>query len=292
MGSKDNKDDLEFRFMAKSNLLPTVKLGRYDITRLIIGGNPFRGYSHWRPDLDRQMAEWNTAEHIADTLCAAEAAGINTMQMRGDKYIFEAVEKYRARGGRMHWICQTASEWPDVIDNIRTTARHKPIAIYHHGTNTDKHFAAGTMEVVRERIELIKELGLLAGVASHLPEVHEWLVAKGWPIDFHMCCVYNLSRQPRESKIVSGQWTDEDHMFCEDDPPKMCRFVQQVDRPCLVFKVLAASRKCQSQETVRAALKAAYQNIKPSDAVIVGMWSKHLNQPALNADHVRGLTAG
>lgn len=274
-----------------AQLLPTVKFGKHEITRLIIGGNPFRGYSHWRPELDREMAEWNTADHIADALCDAEAAGLNTMQMRGDQFIFDGVEKYRARGGAMHWICQTASEWPDVNENIRTIARLNPIAIYHHGTNTDKHFAAGTMDVVKARIELIKELGLLAGLASHVPEIHEWVVEQGWPVDFHMCCVYNLSRQPRESKIVSGQWINEDHMFCEDDPPRMLKFVRQTDRPCLVFKVLAAYRKCQSQDTVRAAMQYAYRNIKPTDAIIVGMWHKHMNQARLNADHVRAILA-
>ncbi len=185
-----------------SHLLPTVKFGPHEITRLIIGGNPFRGYSHWREELDQEMAAWNTAEHIADALCDAEAAGINTMQMRGDQYIFDAVAEYRRRGGTMHWICQTASEQPDVLENIRNIAALKPIAIYHHGTNTDKHWAAGTMDVVKQRVELIKELGLMAGVASHLPEVHEWLVEQDWPVDFHMCCVYNLSRAAREQDRI------------------------------------------------------------------------------------------
>ncbi len=275
-----------------SNLLPTVTFGQHEITRLIIGGNPFRGYSHWRPDMDKDMAEWNTATHIADALCDAEAAGMNTMQMRGDKWIFEAVEEYRRRGGRMHWICQTASEWDDINENIRTVHKLGAAGIYHHGTNTDKHWQEGTMDVVKARIELIKELGVPAGLASHIPEVHEWVVEQGWPIDFHMCCIYNLSRERRESKLVSGGgWVNEDALFCEQDPPRMLKFVRQTDRLCLVFKVLGAFRKCDSQETVRAALKYGYENIKPTDAIIVGMWHKYMNQAQVNADHVRGVLA-
>lgn len=272
-----------------SQMLPTVPFGEHNITRLLIGGNPFRGYSHWREDMDKDMAAWNTAEHIADALCDAEGAGINTMQMRGDKFIFDGIEQYRARSGQMKWICQTASEWPDVKENIRQIAKRNPIAIYHHGTNTDQHFKAGTMDVVKERIELIKELGLMAGIASHVPEIHEWVVEQGWPIDFHMCCIYNLSRENRESKIVSGQWVNEDSLFQEEDPPRMYKFVQQIERPCLVFKVLGAFRKCQSQETVHAALAAGYAKIKPTDAIIVGMWHKYMNQAQVNADHVRGI---
>ncbi len=78
-------------------------------------------------------------------------------------------------------------------------------------------------------------------------------------------------------------------MFCEDDPPKMLKFVRQTTRPCLVFKVLAACRKCQTQETVRAAMQYGYENIKPTDAIIVGMWHKHMNQAQINADHARAI---
>lgn len=274
------------------HVLPTVKFGQHEITRLIVGGNPFRGNSHWRPEMDRDMAAWHTAEHIADTLCAAEAAGLNTMQMRGDKYIFAGVENYRSRGGRMHWICQTASEWPDVLENIRTIASLGAIAIYHHGTNTDMHFQAGTMHIVKERIELIKQLGLMAGVASHIPEALEWVAEQGWPVDFYMCCVYNLSRDERESAVVTGTFQNEDHLFREDDPPRMYQFIRQIDKPCLAFKVLGGNRKCQSQDAVRAALRCGYENIKPTDAIIVGMWNKYMNQPEVNAGHARAILVG
>jgi hypothetical protein len=84
---------------------------------------------------------------------------------------------------------------------------------------------------------------------------------------------------------------NEDWLFQEEDPPNMYRFVRQVGRPCLVFKVLGAYRKCQTQEAVRAALQEAYANIKPTDAIIVGMWHKHMNQAQVNADHVRRILA-
>jgi len=274
-----------------SQALPTVKLGPYEITRLIVGGNPLKGYSHLRNDLDREMAEYHTEARIVETLRACEAAGMNTMQSRGDEQIFGAVRAYRAAGGRMHWICQTASEWPDVMENIRAIAELEPIAIYHHGTNTDQHFKAGTMEVVRQRLERIKELGLLAGVASHMPWCLEWIAERDWPVDFYMCSFYNLAREAHESKIATGKFVKEDHLFCEEDPPRMLQFVQQIDKPCLVYKVLAAGRKCDSQEDVRAALRYAYANIKPTDAVIVGMWTKYLDQPRLNVEHVRSILA-
>lgn len=38
-------------------LLPTIRLGKHDVTRLIVGSNPFYGYSHFTKLYDRQMAE-------------------------------------------------------------------------------------------------------------------------------------------------------------------------------------------------------------------------------------------
>ena len=37
---------------AAAPVLPTVKFGKYEITRLIIGSNPFYGYSHFNQTLD------------------------------------------------------------------------------------------------------------------------------------------------------------------------------------------------------------------------------------------------
>ena len=49
-------------------LLPTVRLGKFEITRLIIGSNPFNGYAYSLPSLEQHMKEWFTAGNVAATL--------------------------------------------------------------------------------------------------------------------------------------------------------------------------------------------------------------------------------
>jgi len=71
------------------------------------------------------------------------------------------------------------------------------------------------------------------------------------------------------------------------DPPKMLKVVRQVKKPCLVYKILAAGRRCESPQTVEAAFKETFGNIKPTDAVIVGMYDRYSDQPAENAALVR-----
>ncbi|MCK4374176.1 MAG: hypothetical protein KAX19_02570 [Candidatus Brocadiae bacterium] len=48
--------------------------------------------------------------------------------------------------------------------------------------------------------------------------------------------------------------------------------VRQVDKPCLAFKIMVASRNCGSPDQVRQAFRRAFELIKPTDAVVVGMF--------------------
>src|SRR5574341_83975 len=49
-------------------LLPTIKLGPHEVTRLIIGGNPVYGYSHFNKILSQSQVAWHTAERVIELL--------------------------------------------------------------------------------------------------------------------------------------------------------------------------------------------------------------------------------
>src|SRR5437588_6375873 len=59
-------------------LLPTIQLGKHAVTRLIIGGNPIYGYSHFNKLLSQHQVAWHTPERVAALLQRCEQAGINT----------------------------------------------------------------------------------------------------------------------------------------------------------------------------------------------------------------------
>ncbi|HEY7159522.1 MAG TPA: hypothetical protein VH575_36585, partial [Gemmataceae bacterium] len=63
---------------APAALLPTIKLGPHTVTRLIIGGNPVYGYSHFNKLLSQHMTAWHTPERVVELLKRCEEAGINT----------------------------------------------------------------------------------------------------------------------------------------------------------------------------------------------------------------------
>jgi hypothetical protein len=67
----------------------------------------------------------------------------------------------------------------------------------------------------------------------------------------------------------------------------MYKVIKQTGKPCWVYKILAAGRLCETQAFVEAAFKEVFANIKPTDAVVVGMYDKHIDQYAMNAEYVR-----
>jgi hypothetical protein len=67
----------------------------------------------------------------------------------------------------------------------------------------------------------------------------------------------------------------------------MYRAMRQTEKPCLAFKILAAGRLSDREAWVEAAFEAAFRQMKPNDAVIVGMYPEYEDQAAINAAYVR-----
>lgn len=264
--------------------LPTVPFGEHQISRLIIGGNPLCGNSHYSDAMSKDMRTYYTPEQVVEVLQQCEAVGINAVQARGDYHrILYWLELARRAGNQMHWIAQTASEMHDLKTNIRVIAAFGAIGIYWHGSRTDNMWHEGRIDEVQDYLKCMRDSGVQVGLGSHQPEVFEYVEEKGWDIDFYMTCLYNLNRQKRESALVSGVELRES--FYEEDPPRMIQVVQNTDKTCLVFKILAAGRLCEDQEQVRQAFQWTFDNIKAKDAVVVGMFPKYEDQIELNVQH-------
>jgi len=264
--------------------LPKVPFGDTYITRLISGGNPLVGNSHFTPELSREMAEYFSAEEVVKYFHRLVENGIDTLQARGDYRVLQWLELFKREGGKLQWIVQTVSEMHDVFENIRVLAATRPIGIYHHGSQTDKWWIEGTIDKVKDYLKCIRDQGVQVGLGTHTPEVIEYAEEHDWDVDFYMACFYNLNRKPRESAVISGRH-DDTEVYPDEDPVRMSEVIRATEKTCLAFKVLAAGRRCQTQEDVRAAFTFAFANIKPKDAVVVGMFDKHADQIPLNVAH-------
>lgn len=265
-------------------MLPTIEIGGERFTRLIIGGNPFSGNSHVSRQMDEEMQDFFTVSQIKETLFCCERNGINAMQLRADKHILRVLREYRREGGQMKWIAQTTPELASFERCVQQIALGEPAAVYHHGTDTDALFKAGRLEELERRIKALRDIGCPVGLGTHMPEVIAWADRIGLNIDFYMACVYNLSRMERVSSAITGK-SNQEEPFYEEDIPVMYREIRRTSKPCLAFKILGATRRCASQEQVASAFLEAFSNLKGTDAVVVGMYPKNLDQVTLNATY-------
>ena len=223
------------------------------------------------------MLDYFTAANVKKLLRECEQAGINTWQSRGDRHIMRLLHEHRLEGGRIQWIAQTASEFADIARNIREIASLKPVGIYHHGSQTDKFWAAGKIEQAREMLKVMRQTGVQVGLGTHIPEVIDYVESKDWDLDFYMTCVYNLSRSKEEAERLAGR-PIADEFFWDPDREKMLERVRRTSKPCLIFKVYGASRKCGSPEQMLEALRLVFRYAKPSDCVVIGMFPKYSEQ--------------
>ena len=249
--------------------LPRIKIGNREVSRLIVGGNPFSGNSHQTGQLSKEMRDYYTNEKIKETLRECERCGINTIQARGDNHIMRMLNEFWNEGGKLQWIAQTASERASIPANIGQIASCGAIACYHHGSRTDSLFKAGKLDSVKDMLTAIKDNGMPAGLGTHDTDVIRYAEDNNFDVDFYMMAFYNLSRRKET--------------YLPEDREAACEIIKQVDKPVLAFKIMAAGRN-EPQE----AFRYAYENIKPTDAVVVGVFTKYQpNQVQEDADLAR-----
>ena len=202
------------------------KLGPYEISRLIIGGNLISGSAHAGELLYQSalMTRYHTTEKILETWALAQANGINTTLMRADPHIIEHYRKFRhERGGQLQWIAQSAPEQGDPVENAKHARDNGAIAIYLHGGVADKAVKAGKTEEIGKAVAGFKEAGLLSGIGAHeLPTVQACVQA-GLDPDFYMFTVNKMS-------------------YYASNPADVAAFMQAIKKPWIGFKVLGAGR--------------------------------------------------
>ncbi len=253
--------------------LPTISIASHRVTRLIIGGNPYSGISHRSTAASQAMIDYYTTIQIIMDLRQAERSGINTVLARADRHIMRVLNEYWNAGGTIQWIAQTPkdTEYADLNEYLQIIARYKPIAIYHHGGTTDKLYAEGRLNSLRDSLKRIRDLGCAVGLGTHDPHILKYCYSEGYDVDFYVCALYNHTRH-RELYLPNDRYT-------------AFSAIQAIPMPIIAIKVLAAGRN-----EPREALRLALENIKPTDAMAVGMYTQFQpDQIRQNAGTVAGL---
>jgi hypothetical protein len=268
------------------NLLPTVSLGAHRVTRLILGGNPIYGHSHFNRLYSQHLIDYHTPERVVDLVRTCESAGINAWQNSYAPRTLEDVERCRKAGVRFHWLLLSKPDWDRHPELIEESARLGPIGIAPHGALAERLHRQGKLDVLKGLLARIRAAGVLVGLSSHNPALVELAEKEGWDVDYYMCCLYYLTRPREEFTRLLGE-VPEGEVYLPSDRKRMLDVVLAARKPCLVYKVFAAGRLDLSPAGVRRTFEETFAAIKPSDALIVGMFQEFGDQVRANAEVVR-----
>ena len=270
-----------FAAAAEPGALPQIPFGKYSLSRLVVGANPFNAGSHLSTFVNQEMRRYYTPEQVLNTLRRCQEVGINCWQSGGRN--FEVYQRFLAEGGTLRYLSLGGDP-----TEIGALAKAGCLGMAHHGEMTDQLFKRGELDQIHDFLKRIRDAGLLAGVSTHVPAVVDAIESKGWDVDFYMCCVYERHRSAKElEKLLGHVPIPVGEVYLQDDPPRMFKAMRQTRRPCLAFKILAAGRLSERKESVENAFKQTFASIKPSDGVIVGIYDKFSDQPAEDADYTR-----
>jgi hypothetical protein len=249
--------------------MPKIRLGSLEVSRLLLGTNPFFGFAHKPGEIGNQMKAFYTDEKIMQTLDAAAAEGITAVV--GPPYERWQLlwKRYLERGGKLRtWISQPDRPPEKIPAEIEESVKAGAKAVYIQGHKVEAMFEKGTFEVVKEWIDIIRKLKVPAGIGSHRIDCHLEAQKRGYPVDFYFQCMFNVAHGDT---------------FEKGDPVKAAKVIGQLEKPVIAYKILGAGRL-----PAKEAFEFTLRNIRGKDGVCVGVFTKdHPKQVAENAAYVR-----
>jgi hypothetical protein len=283
-GQVSSKDSGYLTEEAKTSLkringtLPKGKIGRHEISRLVLGCNPMGGFAHSR-DLSyvgQLSRRWHTETKLKETWALAEHAGINFCNLIEGQYkTFNEFKK--ETGSKLLNNCQCQlGQPPDRLAPLKKSVDNGADFIYIQGENVDALAKTNSMDILSQAIEYIKSQGIPAGVGAHALKSIEASVNAGIKPDYYFKTFHHdkyWSATPRENRMEYNSYsmtplTDHDKWndnMWDQFPEKTIEFFRRVEIPFFGFKVLAAG-------AIQPAngIKWAFEN--GADFVCVGMF--------------------
>lgn len=242
--------------VAAPKALPSIKLGNLEVSRFILGSNPFWGYSHKGPKLDEEMKTFYTDEKIIEVLNEAAANGVTAIASPPEERWINLYKKYLDNGGALKiWIGQCHGPADQMEQEIDRAVKGGAKAIFIQGGRVEEQYGQKKLDVLRGWVERIKGHGLPSGMAAHWPEILPECEEKGFPTDFYYQCFYCVSK---------GE------TYREEERTRAVEAIKKIDKkPVVAYKILGAGRL-----TPDKGFEFAAEHIRRKDGVCVGIYAK------------------
>ncbi|MHC4201897.1 MAG: hypothetical protein ACYSU0_18060 [Planctomycetota bacterium] len=227
--------------------LPRGKIGKLEISRIIMGGNLIGGWAHSRDLIyvSRLFKAYNTEERILDTLALAEECGVNTIALH-PKNLPVARKYNETRRGHMQIISELHirlhTSPQQVEDMARKVIDGGACMIQIQGQCADDLVRKDKLDLIAKALEFVKKKGLPAGVGSHTLAVPMACEKHELGADYYLKTFHDHNYWTGSFPEHRSEWFEQgyrDNVWCTD-PKETADFMQTVPKPWLAFKTLAA----------------------------------------------------
>lgn len=249
--------------------MPMGRIRNVKISRMFAGGNLISSFAHSRDLIyvSSLLRNYFTDEKVMETLEICEELGINTAILRLDDHCKRILNRYwNERGGKIQWIAQVKIK-PDDLSQIKDAVDHGAIGAYVHGGNCDSYVEQGKLDLLARAVDLIKDQGVIAGIAGHRVEVPMAVVEAGIKPDFFMKTLHS-------HKYWSAEKTPEHDSIWSRTPEKTIEFMENVKEPWIAYKVMAAGAIGPQQ-----AFRYAFEN--GADFICAGMFDFQVREDVI-----------
>jgi len=262
-----------FQFTSLDELkgtIPKGKIGSFELSRLVMGGNLIGGWSHARDLIyvDKLIKTYHSDERVMLTLQLAEKCGINAIISNPAQC--RIVSKYRQEtGGKMQFIsdCGAGKNFKEGIEVSIEGGAH---ALYSHGGKSDfsvYNNDPGFFDELAKGIELIRSYGKPAGVGAHRIETIIACVDHGirpdfWVKTLHTHDYWSAQVDLERKDVPEPGWKDNN--FCHK-PQETIDYMNKLEEPWIAFKTLAAG-------AIRPEKGIRYAFDSGADFVCLGMY--------------------
>ena len=238
--------------------VPRSRIGKLEVSRVIMGGNLIGGWAHARDLLyvSQLVKTYHTDRKVFETLRLAEQCGINTFLT--NPQLARVINAYwRREGGKIQFFSDCGYK-DDVLAGVKLSVDVGATACYVHGGIADNLAKAGKVEVIGRALDLIRQNGLPAGIGAHQLETVQACVAAGLSPDFWVKTLHHCDYWSARKDVQN------DNIWCVN-PEETVAYMSALPQPWIAYKVLAAGAIHPSE-----GFKYAFRN--GADFICVGMY--------------------
>jgi len=236
-------------------------VGGVSVPRLICGSNWLLGFSHTSRAKDRFIKElFDTPAKAAKVVEVFARHGCNAFMGGQNDFCRQVLDEVEQRTGvKMIWITTPSCENPDDLDSWKRSVEEcKKLGgtfCFPHQCITDPRIDRahnGFFPQLHAYLKVVREMGLIPGLSSHMPEAVTCADACGADVEAYIQ-IYNAAG-----------------FLCQVETDWLQLIIQNAKKPVMTIKPLAAGRLLPP-----TGLALVWNTIRECDMVTVGTMSPY-----------------